>query len=154
MKVSDFKFHLIDDLNLDSVSKEDIAKRKLLYGEVLFKVSDVVCNYVELISGKYHIVVPAFYSMVSDDECVRYDLDRVLNSSLSFLHGFLYQVDGVAGLFCIIKDGCIVCMFSSSTMFGDLICSETQNYYKIMLKKFYLAISKKDLSYTTSYITI
>lgn len=47
MKVSDFKFPLIDDLNLDNVSKMDIAKRKLLYGEVLFKVSDVVCNYVE-----------------------------------------------------------------------------------------------------------
>lgn len=144
MKVSNFKFPLIDDLNLDNVSKEDIAKRKLLYGEVLLKVSDVVCNYVELISGKYRIVVPAFYSMVSDDECVRYDLDRVLNSSLSFLHGFLYQIDGVAGLFCIIKDGCIVCMFSSSTMFGDLICSETQNYYKIMLKKFYLAMCIHD----------
>ena len=151
MKVSNFKFPLIDDLNLDNVSKEDIAKRKLLYGEVLFKVSDVVCNSVELISDKYYIVVPAFYSMVSDDECVRYDLDRVLDSSLSFLHGFLYQVDGVASLFCIIKDGCIVCMFSSSTMFGDLICSETQNYYKIMLKKFYLAISKKDLSYNRGY---
>lgn len=147
MKVSNFKFPLIDDSNLDNVSKEDIAKRKLLYGEVLFKVSDVVCNSVELISDRYYIVVPTFYSMVSDDECVRYDLDSVLDSSLSFLHGFLYQIDGVAGLFCIIKDGCIVCMFSSSTMFGDLICSETQNYYKIMLKKFYLAISKKDLSY-------
>ena len=63
MKVSDFKFPLIDDLNLDNVSKMDIAKRKLLYGEVLFKVSDVVCNYVEWISGKYHIIVPAFYNL-------------------------------------------------------------------------------------------
>ena len=35
MKVSDFKFPLIDDLNLDNVSKMDIAKRKLLYGIVL-----------------------------------------------------------------------------------------------------------------------
>lgn len=40
------------------------------YGEVLFKVSDVVCNSVELISDRYYIVVPTFYSMVSDDECV------------------------------------------------------------------------------------
>lgn len=70
MKVSNFKFPLIDDSNLDNVSKEDIAKRKLLYGEVLFKVSDVVCNSVELISDRYYIAVPTFYSMVSDDECV------------------------------------------------------------------------------------
>ena len=151
MKVSNFKFPLIDDLNLDNVSKEDIAKRKLLYGEVLFKVSDVVCNYVEWISDKYHIIVPAFYSFVSDDEYIRYDINRVLDSSLSFLNGFLYQIDGVMGLFCIIKDGYLVCMFSSSTMFGDLICSETQDYYKISLKKFYLTISKEDLSYNRGY---
>lgn len=147
MKVSNFKFPLIDDLNLDNVSKEDIAKRKLLYGEVLFKVSDVACNGIELISDRYYITVPTFYSMVSDDECVRYGLGSVLDSSLLYLDGFLYQIDGVAGLFCIIKDGCIICMFSSSTLFGDLIYSETQDYYKVSLKKSYLMISKKDLSY-------
>ena len=152
MKVLDFKFPLIDDLNLDSVIKEDIAKRKLLYGRVLFKVSDVVCNSVELIRDRYYIVVPTFYSMVSDDDYVRYDLDRVLDSSLSFLHGFLYQIDGVMGLFCIIKDGCIICMFSSSVMLGDLTYSETQDHYKISLKKFYLTISKEDLSISRGYM--
>lgn len=147
MKVSNFKFPLIDDLNLDNVSKEDIAKRKLLYGRVLFKVNELACNSVELISDNYYIVVPAFHSFVSDDEYIRYDINRVLDSSLSYLDGFLYQIDGVAGLFCIIKDGCVVCMFSSSTLFGDLIYSETQDCYKVSLKKSYLMISKKDLSY-------
>lgn len=151
MKVSNFKFPLIGDLNLDNVSKEDIAKRKLLYGRVLFKVNELACNSVELISDNYYIVVPAFHSFVSDDEYIRYDINRVIDSSLSFLGGFLYQIYGVVGLFCIIKGGYIVCMFSSSTMFGDLICSETQDYYKISLKKFYLTISKKDLSYNRGY---